>query len=747
MHIFLDLLLIFSILTNLVLALYVLIKRYKSNYSIPFFIMCIGVTIWIISNYYFQNTESLDEAFIFNKLANVGALILSVGVYFFSLTFPQLSRNKFKLSLKNYFYIIISFIFILLLLFSDLVDSVVTYSDDGVKLIQAGFLKKPFYLLILFGLVAGFYNFVSKYRKTTSLFKFQIGVFLFSLSVSIIGGVTFNLLLPALNNFNFIILGPAFTVFGAIASVYCMVNYRYTDFRIILSEIIEKIILVAILIFISIVVQQIISQYFPSKQMLARIILYSIFGTIFVIVVNIISLNFIKKALFVPDYETVLNEFNKKSLNYTKIEHLIEDFKTQINTVVPVQNAYILFKENSEFKNINFFLNEIFKNTEDSIVIYDEENKKFLEGFEDNLYKIKAFKCIKKNYNANVIVKLTYLNNLVGYLLLGDKLDNQAFTKYDIKFIKSISETFATYIYKLQLYLDIQGFNQVLQQKIDVATSELQKQKSQLEEKYQFEKDMIGIMGHELRTPMTVARGMAELLLRKIDNKFNLDTNYLKEKLEKIFDSIIKEASLIQTMLSTSHIDNNKVNLQLTEFDLIETIEFAIMSFKKDADLKNLKLTFVHPDEKLPHMINDQSRVQEIVNNLISNAIKYTNQGSVTVNVKKVNDFVEYSVKDSGIGIPQSEINNIGRKFYRIHQHLDEKKDVVRAGGTGLGLYVVKGLLEAMGGELRVESEEGKGSTFTAVFPIEVKENDRLIFSSSGSDTNDMFEKLGFKTK
>lgn len=523
--------------------------------------------------------------------------------------------------------------------------------------------------------------------------------------------------------------GPVFTVFTAISSVYCMINYRYTDFRVIFSEVFEKTFLLILFLAGLFFINLIIEIYFNTNKTVAEIILYSILIILFLVLVEFINMYSIKRALFLPDYDQKLRKFSAISINYNSIDKLVKKYTSTLTSLIKVNKLIILFSDQKEYSKYSNLIEPIFvNNVEENIVIYDEENKKLLEGYENNESTVKYLGLLKQELSISVITRLKYLDNAIGYVMLGDKTDGQAFSKYDINFIKGINEIFSVYLYKLKLYLDIKSFNELLQQKIESATAKLQAQKAELQEKYQFEKDMMGIIGHELRTPITIARGINELLLEKIKNNTNIDPAYLKEKLEKIFSSIIKEADLIQTMLSTSHIDNAKVNLQLSQFDLIELIEFAVTTFKKDANAKNLKLSFIRPEKEIPQIINDQSRVLEIVNNLISNAIKYTNEGSVTVSVSEKNGFIEYSVKDTGIGIPKEEIKKIGKKFYRVNQHLDEKKNIVRAGGTGLGLYVVKGLLKAMGGKLKIESEEGVGSTFTAIFPVIVKLKNKESF-------------------
>lgn len=744
MQFLLDTILVLSITINVVLSFYVLIKKIKSNYSIPFFIMCIGITLWSAANYFFQATDDLQQAFIFDQLANIGALSLSCGIYFFSRNFPQVSIERTRPNRLEMVYIIFFFLSIVLSAFPGPIDQGVLLVD-GQKVLEPGPLKSLMYLLVLSGLVLCFVNLIRSYRRLKGLYRVQIGIFTTSFIISTFGGVFFNLVLPAMGNVTFVTLGPAFAVAVAVGSVYCMVNYRYTDFRVIFSDIFEKLALMSFVVMAVILINNIGKVFFPNN-LIFIIFAFGIMGFLLTYVLDFVRSSHVKSALFVPDFEEAIEKFNASALKIDTIEDMITLYKKSVQGVVTVSDISIFFiPKDIDTDQLSISLKEVFSKVESSYIVFEEELKKKIDGYPVDPNLLKQIDYFRKNFeDIEAVLKLDYLKINIGYVFLGPKKQSQAFTKYDIDFLQTITNDFAVYLYKLQLYQDVKGFNDVLKTKIDEATAELQHQKSQLEEKYQFEKDMMGIMGHELRTPMTVAKGMAELVLDKTKKGDSVDNEYLGEKMDKIFKSIVKESDLIQTMLSTSHIDNNKINLQLTPVDIKEIIDFNISAFKKDAEIKGLDLQ-VDIDGDIPEIINDQNRVQEVVTNLISNAIKYTNEGFVKVHLELQGEFVLFSVQDSGLGIPKQEIQNIGKKFYRIHQHLDEKKDVVRAGGTGLGLYVVKGLLKAMGGELLIESEENKGSKFTALFPLEVKENENVIISSVASDSNDMFQKMGFE--
>ena len=135
----------------------------------------------------------------------------------------------------------------------------------------------------------------------------------------------------------------------------------------------------------------------------------------------------------------------------------------------------------------------------------------------------------------------------------------------------------------------------------------------------------------------------------------------------------------------------------------------------------------------------------EVLNNLISNAVKYTKQGEVLVKARDFGGFIEVSVADTGNGIAKEDIPKLGQKFYRVTNYIKSKDsddfDIVRPGGTGLGLYVSFNLIKKMGGDIRVESEVGKGSKFVFTLPKYLYQKESFVKSNS----SDMFERLGLK--
>ncbi|RFU65971.1 two-component system histidine kinase PnpS [Peribacillus glennii] len=236
---------------------------------------------------------------------------------------------------------------------------------------------------------------------------------------------------------------------------------------------------------------------------------------------------------------------------------------------------------------------------------------------------------------------------------------------------------------------------------------------TELKKLEQVRKDFVANVSHELKTPITSIKGFSETLL---DGAMQDE-----EALQHFLSIILKESdrmqALIQELLDLSKIEQQEFVLNIESLNLPQLLQETCTILQGKADEKNISLTLHAP--KNPITINgDSYRVKQIFINLITNALNYTGQGgSVDISVAEDRHSVKAVVRDTGIGIEKEELPRIFERFYRV-----DKARSRNSGGTGLGLAIVKHIVEAHKGRISVESQPGKGTTFTVIFNKNVKE-------------------------
>jgi signal transduction histidine kinase len=270
---------------------------------------------------------------------------------------------------------------------------------------------------------------------------------------------------------------------------------------------------------------------------------------------------------------------------------------------------------------------------------------------------------------------------------------------------------------------------------------------AELQQAYDRDKDMIDILGHELRTPATICKGNIELLqdyLKKEEMNIQ-QREFLLAKLQAAYGAIIQETGLINELLSATKLDSGQLVITNETIDLHELAKGECANYQEIAKKQNLELRYIEPLEPIPATLGDRIRLLEVIDNLISNAIKYTREGYIEMYVQTDHKNVYFHIKDTGMGIEKEELEGLFQKFHRINNYVSKSSvPIQRPGGTGLGLWVAKGIIEAHKGRVWVESDgPGKGSTFS--FSIPVRNLSEITTTPQVVDEVDMFEKLGLK--
>ncbi|HVF24326.1 MAG TPA: ATP-binding protein [Anaerolineales bacterium] len=266
----------------------------------------------------------------------------------------------------------------------------------------------------------------------------------------------------------------------------------------------------------------------------------------------------------------------------------------------------------------------------------------------------------------------------------------------------------------IQLRSALQSANRTLERRVEERTAELQKALERLSELGQLKANFISNISHELRTPLTHIKGYIELL---VSESLGPIVDEQRHALQVSQQSATRLETLIEDLIMVSLASREELNINLQNVDIGRLANLAVKSSLHKAVARGVNLRTVI-DDNLPSIQADSQKIAWVLNQLIDNGIKFTQSGgSVVVSVKRDGEnLVVTSITDTGVGIPLNRVSDIFEPFHQL-----DGSSTRRYGGTGLGLSLVRDIIEAHGSMLDVQSTEGRGSTFK--FPLLVTAN------------------------
>lgn len=287
-----------------------------------------------------------------------------------------------------------------------------------------------------------------------------------------------------------------------------------------------------------------------------------------------------------------------------------------------------------------------------------------------------------KKLDIAVAIPIKVNEKAVGMFLVGEKLSGDAYTKNEIEFLQIVANQTANTIQKARFW-----------------------------EEDQLKSEFVSIASHELLTPTAAMKGYLSMIL---DDGMGEIDDTARKYLTKVYQSSERLAHLVEDLLNVSRIESGRLKINKKEFSLVESVQKATEELSVNATNKSLDLAFVAPPQLLQNVYADPDHIYRVLINLIGNSVKYTSQGWVRCFVTQQDSkYLRFTVCDSGLGIPQENISHLFEKFYRA-----DRKEIAGIQGTGLGLYISKKIIDLMGGQMWVESQVGKGTSFYFTLPI-----------------------------
>jgi signal transduction histidine kinase len=390
------------------------------------------------------------------------------------------------------------------------------------------------------------------------------------------------------------------------------------------------------------------------------------------------------------------DNFSYISNNYQLITKVLKENKVLGFLVIEISNSNKI-KElyTKEFYNKVFnFITNLFFNLKGKV--YRNQDLVFINDFKDNQLILLL---VSKPRNKE---ELDMYNLKLAAIRIISEIKSQLFTIKEFEDIKEIIKEIAdslNYGYCIIKYDELKDIRDII---FDAFRESYIRQKfDELSDK------IISMVSHELKTPLTSIKGFAETIIQE-------DLN--KSEIIKFANIIYNEADrlnrLVNSLLNLSRLESAKVNFNIKKLDIKEIVENVIELMYPKIKNSNIKLNREYEDEVIYEALADEDKTEQIIINLVDNAVKYSpKEGTITIGLKNKESEVLVYVKDTGIGIPENEKHKIFEKFYRttIASSISQ--------GIGLGLVITKYLVEGQGGKIWFESQENVGTTFYFTLP------------------------------
>lgn len=404
---------------------------------------------------------------------------------------------------------------------------------------------------------------------------------------------------------------------------------------------------------------------------------------------ELIELDHIAKMLIRRDLE--LSEIReKRELEVKELEEKTEELEKSrnalINILEDVEEARVKAEEER-----NRTLT-IISNLSDGLLVFDKNNKILLTNYQtEGFFNIKTKEILGKSISElAVFSNLRPLINLLGSEIRGI-------------FRKELT-------IKKSLILEISTVPMIIgEEKLGILVILHDITREKMIEKMKTE--FVSLAAHQLRTPLSAIKWTLKMLLEEDLGKI---TNKQRDFIEKTYQSNERMISLINDLLDITRIEEGRYLFKPQLSQIENIVQFVINSLKEEIKKKKIKFTFEKPKKKLPKVKVDVEKIRLAIYNIIDNAIRYTpTGGEVTISLKDDKKEIEFSVKDSGVGIPEDQKQRIFAKFFRGANVMRMETE-----GTGLGLFIAKNIIEAHKGKVWFESEEKKGTTFYFTLPL-----------------------------
>lgn len=731
-------------------GVFVWLNNRHSTSNRLFLLLAIEFSLWSLFTYFSLYADNSESALFFVRMVMLVTSPVWATLYLLCLVYPT-----GKLQLKKW-----QKIGIIMLMVSSMVVSLTPYMFSQVKIINSGEISFTsdwgiiFYLLnILIFLPSAIRVIYLKFRYNQGLVQLQFRYVSIALStISIILVITNVIAAVIFNNSSLGLYGTwvADILMLTILSYPILQQHLYST-NFVASKIIYYLTLSALAFLVMVTI--INSWDYLNERLDISTLYFCLIVYIIAVVVAIVNISS-KLNIFLERYiinhglniDKLKHDFIISTNNQFQADQINKKLFNLFETVLGTKGEAITFFtdryqlgrkaffcqnnwESLKHKDIPIHsLKKYFDlnlNQEEDVIIFEEAEviQKKISKVPNSTEILNTFEEIKifmKKEKIAVIFPLISDRELRGWLFLREKKNQIAFYLQDIEFVQKMLGYAIFKIDSAYLYQLIKQFNKTLQTQINIAIADKTEAYKKLQRAYyrlssldQMKSEFVSITSHELRTPATIIQGYLISFLKEFSDKLPPKAiNYINISL----NAANRNLELVKNMLTLSRIESGRYKVLFSKIDLNQLVLDIATELKQAMTnkKKNIPLKCELPKENI-WISGETNKIHEVIGNLVENAYKFTDKGSVTIRLSKLkNNEASIDVIDTGIGIEEENINKIFGKFARITDGYAKLPE----SGTGIGLYISRQIIRKHHGRIKVTSTFGKGSTFSVILPI-----------------------------
>jgi signal transduction histidine kinase len=705
--------LILSVLINSILGLAVITKNARKDVNRLFFYLTISLSAWSVITYFSLHPVLFDQL-IWVRFVLASAAILSFFVLASFAVFPDGIFKQHKLAKPALYYLF----FVIFITQTPLVFKSLKISEDGSAqpVVAPGIIF--FMILALSYLGGAVFLLLKKYRHVRGQIKDQLRIVIFGVATSFAAILITNLFLVSLfQNTSLISFAPLLTLILTGSMAYAILKHKLFDLRLAAARAVAYLLTFSLVIVVYSGVAFLIGEVFSYNSgpiNTPQRAFYVGLAVVTALVFQPLKRFFDRttnKIFFKDAYEPqlLLDELSNILVANIRLEPLLtETSKLLMNHIKLVNVNFIVRGTENEYRVIGTTFKD-HRELPDGLTAAIKSHHSQIIVTDDLPYSNQAFRKSLAEIDCSAVIRLSTQNNHVGYLLAGDKKSGNSLSAIDIRILGIIADELAIAIENALRFDEISQFNVTLQEKVDDATKQLRSANHRLKELDQTKDEFISMASHQLRTPLTTIKGYLSMVLEGDVGPVSKEE---KKMIQQAFDSAERMVFLISDLLNISRLQSGKFVIDDKPTDLSKMIEDEVAQLQDTAKSHHLTLTYKKPDS-FPLLNIDETKIRQVIMNFMDNAIFYTPaDGTIEVALELTDNAINYTVTDTGLGVPKAEQHHLFGKFYRAGNARKMRPD-----GTGLGLFMAKKVIMAQGGAIIFKSEEGKGSTFGFSFP------------------------------